>query len=102
MLSREGGREPGLNPGQEGRVHDLEYEAAGPRAGFVFETLFDGTSWGTPRRVGTGRLPGLSPATPLFHQPVPPVSLFDGNTRGYQDFLIGEDAQVTHNAAGPW
>jgi len=101
LLARGGGTEPGVNPGQDGTVHDLDFTENDPQAGFVFETTFDGTTWSTPNRIGLGRLPGTSPATPLFKAPVGPVTLFDPNTKRFQDFLIGEDAQIYHNPVAP-
>jgi hypothetical protein len=100
LLARGGGLEPGLNPGQEGTVHDIDFTETDPQSGFVLETLFDGTAWSAPRRVGLGRLPGASLATPVFKAPVAPVSLFDANTRQFSDFLIGEDALVSSNVTG--
>ena len=35
-----------------------------------------------------------SPATPLFKAPVAPVTLYDPNTKKFQDLLVGEDGQV--------
>jgi hypothetical protein len=32
---------------------------------------------------------------------VPAETIFDPNTKQFQDFLIGEDAQVYHNAVTP-
>jgi hypothetical protein len=32
---------------------------------------------------------------------VPPATLLDPNTRRFDDFLIGEDAQIYHNAPAP-
>jgi hypothetical protein len=100
LLARGGGLEPGLNPGQEGLIHDIEFTETDPQSGFVLETTFDGTAWSAPRRIGLGRLPGASPATPIFRAPVAPVSLFDANTRQFSDFLIGEDAQILSNIVG--
>lgn len=97
LLARGGGVEPGVNPGQAGTTHDLDFTENDPQAGFVLQSTFDGTNWSAPTRFGLGRLPGTSPATPLFKAPVAPVSLFDANTKKFQDFLVGEDAQVYHN-----
>jgi hypothetical protein len=100
LLVRGGGKEAGLNASP----NDSDYfttEPAGPHAGFVYESTFTGGSWSTPKRVGLGRLPGPTPALPLFTVPVSPVSLFDPNTKRFQDFLTGEDAQIYHNPVTP-
>jgi hypothetical protein len=91
LLARGGGPEPGLSPRVDG-------EPGGAQSGFVLESLFDGTAWSAPKRLGTGRLPGPSPATPLFSRPVGLLNLFDASTGRFQELLIGEDAQIYHNA----
>jgi hypothetical protein len=91
VLARGGGPEPGLNP----RVGN---EAGGAQSGFVLESTFDGSAWSAPKRLGTGRLPGPSEATPLFSRPVGLLNMFDASTGRFQELLIGEDAQIYHNA----
>jgi hypothetical protein len=91
MLVRGGGPEPGISPRDDG-------EPGGPQSGFVLELTFDGNAWSAPKRLGIGRLPGPSAATPRFTFPVAPETIFDPNTKRFQDFLIGEDGQIYHSA----
>ena len=92
LLARGGGIEPANNP-RDGQP--------GPENGFVLVTTFNGTSWSALQRLGVGRLPGPSPPTPRFTAPVPPVTLFDANTKRFNDLLIGEDAQLYHLVVSP-
>src|SRR5438132_2199213 len=102
MLEREGaGHEPGLCMGQEKADCDSADFAGSIHQGFAFQTTFDGSKWSAPTRVGVAMIPGASPATPIFKTAVPPVTLYDANTKKFQDFLIGEDAQVYQVPVAP-
>jgi hypothetical protein len=101
LLARGGGKERGLNASPVDAGYNVDPDPAGPHAGFVYESSFTGGAWSAPKRIGLGRLPGPTPALPLFTAPVSPVSLFDPNTKRFQDLLIGEDAQIYHNPVAP-
>jgi len=91
MIVRGGGAEPGINPRSGG-------EPGGRQSGFALALTFDGSAWSAPQRLGTGRIPGPSEATPRFPFPVAPVTIWDPNTKRFYDFLIAEDGQLYHNA----
>ena len=94
MVEREGaGHEPGLVFGAEA-ANGTADPPGSIHQGFAYQLTFDGTKWSDPSRVGVAVLPGPSPATPLFKAAVPPVTLFDANTKKFEDILIGQDAQV--------
>jgi hypothetical protein len=92
LLARGGGGEPTNNPrdGQQGVQN-----------GFVLVSTFNGTAWSALQRVGLGRLPGPSAATPRFTVPVAPATLFDVNTKRFNDVLTGEDGQIYHIVVAP-
>jgi hypothetical protein len=95
LLARPGTKEPGLDPRTGSDDHSLTADPPDtPQSGFVLASTFDGTAWSALARVATGRLPGPSPATPIFKTAVAPVTLYDANTKRFNDILIGEDAQI--------
>jgi hypothetical protein len=102
LLARPGTKEPGLNPQTSGDDHGLTADPSDtPQSGFVLASTFNGTQWSALTRVALGRLPGPSPATPLFKTAVAPITLYDANTKRFNDILIGEDAQIYHLVVAP-
>jgi hypothetical protein len=102
LLARPGTKEPGLDPQTSGDDHGLTADPADtPQSGFVLTSTFNGTAWSALSRVALGRLPGPSPATPLFKTAVAPITLYDANTKRFNDILIGEDAQIYHLVVAP-